>query len=1350
MLDKENQVVDEAKLSTQIDNDKKAQSKKEDEVKFDAINALPYKGEDEGGDDDYYAIADDFMYNLFVIDGEISQHKDDNDKAFISTYRGFDFSLKEKDYYLKQDIFKEKYGENIKKFNSDYDRALHLQNVLKGVDVSESFQNETNEIDASLDDAFAGYGSKFRGEESDDSIDLQKASTLMYEDEFGNLNLLDDETKEDYDFNFKRKQGALSTEAYDRTRLYVEPFKHGDELIGYEAVSKWDLDTDGVFNMQKESLSAIEYTKFLPKTFNNSVIGVINGVADALQSSIFNNPDSESYKDLQDMKNLLNTYKIGSSTSAQLESPMQNFEALVDTSLNVFGQVAVASGVAFLTRSLGPSISNMAARMVYTATVLDGTRKEALDNGMSHDAADIYTMASALGFLTASKEAVSFSRAVMDEGVKRSITKKAIEFGTNLGRKTAKLYNKAIKSNIMVEGFVSEAGEEMTEEIFQEASRQIANFYEASNKEAYPTFDVGKGRFATFGDKDYIANVASNVGTAGVLGGLGGAVMGGAKSIMTWKIKDVPKEELKNYSSIIRQGREKEFVENLNKQYDKGLLGSKKLSFKENSKGKYEVAESEEDSQAMFNYQLILNNLSTVKEALGDVGRMIEDPNFVEGNYLLKERSQELVNDIMDIYSANDLKYSDIKAMKEMGLAEYNSKYSREITQETLDKATNINKKLEDIKKGREHVHFFIKDKIKEDSVFGDENFREDKYKGNGEYFYETTLGTLGKSRDISNENSDRLIKLASINNLEIDEFIEAHSDRPIESIESFTQNGVLLLSKESVKKIMAHNELFYKDGAGELLSKYKSSNPLTVPGLVNIMQEGDGDILRSTDFDLLIDNRLAEVAKLVMESPDNETIKKEFDILTEYKNRPKGTIVNYDALVNYLSGVNPDLSSEINAVLKHDYKSLSDSIVESFAQAVYDDNISVLENVKETSNVPDEAFKEVNIMDMDAIYSTKVLNYIKTKLESVNENGEVPVLLSEQIKQFVALDSEHKKGLLSLDLNEEVVVSKLSADEFKQLLDEDIYNINVRIASMPTADDVSSAVFGENAYLNSIISNGQFTSNHFHEPVDQVIKSFSESEVDGVYTWGDLPKLESLMDDITATNRFFLLSASNLEFLGKLQRIISNNTSGGKISYEQYNTGADPELGVINDLMTKPLYDVERIDFLERTGQTESDEYRQAMSVLKAIRFDDKKIGDILEFINSPYQFIKDKQNKGEVLTKIEADWMSNYQLDIASINADTSLDDEAKAQQLEQRKFTNIDEKLEILSIINKGNDYTITEKHRVTIAILDSLKKYIESQKDNLHLVDYNGELKSTLKKKFKSLYKILKSIKSETCK
>ena len=1414
-MEEKEKIKDPLLMSSVLNKEKE----KKDEIRNNAayenaVLADSFKIDNTGAD----------IYLLMMMDDEtkLSEYKDANDNLIERDLGGSDYSLNSEDYYWGLDAVKERWKNDKTAFELSYKDVLSKKNLIDGLRSSDmSMRQGSVGFDMGTETSFMGKGSLQYGEEKNDSMDIQQAAPLSIRTEDGDF-YNTKEIREKYNNRFKFDKSLYSADPYAVGETYIEPFAKGDELLGYDVVSKWNLE-NSFLATDKAELDLSEYWELLPKTFMNSTLAVAGGIADLIQSTLYSDQSSDAYKALTDFKNTLEYYKVGSTTLAHNEGPLENMESLVDSTVNVFGQVGVAMGAAFLTKSLGPVISNLAARVVYTATVLDGTRKEALEAGMSHDAANIYTMSSAAGFYLASglsqyawtanevramnkeisglinKSAVNYAGLAGKKVVGKESTNALVKAGQTFGKKLGDAYKKVSKANLATEGIAQESTEEFVEEIFQETSRQLTNFYEATNNAEYPTYEVNKGRFATFGDKDFISNVAGNLGTSALLGGLGGGVIGGAKSLMGHKLADVDK--IKKYSDIVRKGKEKEFVRALNKSYESGGLGSKSLSFKTDKDGNYEVAKDKEDSQAMFNYQLILNNLSTVKESLGEMGAVFTDPKFEEDNVVLSERSSELTENLLTLYSKYNIGDSEIKDITDETLDEFNKVNKKEISTEDLANIHDTRKKLKDIKDGREHVHFFIKEKIKDSKYFGDN--KNPDVKSDSDFLYEEALQALTKVKSGLQNKVDIQIKESKINDAEVKEFIELHGDKPVTSLESFKDGNVILLSASSIKAVIEHNEKFLKEGVKEFAESYEAKALLQTPWLIenqSIARNYAISLLES-DITLFYANKKQEVLDSV--PPSTEGVISNMDPASSeaYKLIEEAEMQSREDAIAIANGTLGDTHILSKAFRFSEYEAAVNNLVVKLATHIKSNNVDILK-AGDLSNLELSQLR----LNQAGGFSLAV-NELFESLSAIDENSSDNLNTLERLN-YIATNTEENVEAVFESLEEDFFhVTDVSSEIVNREANKDIFEVNRELESYltdgRTSEKMSTAKFNDVGFLEHLLVNSK-TGTHFSQgttldSLETLIRTFEASKSGNRFTYSDTGAIVDLAMSIDMTHEFMRLTTSNLSFLGKLQRQISFNSSGNQVTYDGFSKGSNPELGVINDLVAPALYDVERMGYLEDTNQTNTDEYKSSLEIQKSLKFDEEKtqVGtqrlfskrvnlqaqidanlstqkeiDLLKQLEaeivtinsnddltsiqkanrindlkSSNNYYELKNKKLKAPNKIARKQLASLEQEIASVEGDDKLSSNEKAAKIQLLDNNKIDEQLQVLIDIFGDNNYTVTDKQAVALNMLQALVSYVESKKDELSVVDYSSEIKETLNSNIELVRHLLETVKNK---
>ena len=216
----------------------------------------------------------------------------------------------------------------------------------------------------------------------------------------------------------------------------------------------------------------------------------------------------------------------------------------------------------------------------------------------------------------------------------------------------------------------------------------------------------------------------------------------------------------------------------------------------------------------------------------------------------------------------------------------------------------------------------------------------------------------------------------------------------------------MVLLSKESVAKIIRHNEKFYNVGAGSLLGKYESNSPYDVKEfLLNNHLNFDSDNLKASDMLSVVKRRVAELNEHIAKKTELDE-KVRYTLLEELRILENFNVTDFV----FLRSVNPDLHNELTLISEIDYDALLKDSFDVVINSLFDDNKELLAQIEKGGEVPSDAYLRLEFVTGSNFFFLAEEN-IKRALSEHND-GEVPVAIHSMLESFNSLDTDIKEKI--------------------------------------------------------------------------------------------------------------------------------------------------------------------------------------------------------------------------------------------------------------------------------------------------------------------------------------------------
>ena len=617
---------------------------------------------------------------------------------------------------------------------------------------------------------------------------------------------------------------------------------------------------------------------FVGRTLNNTGVGFKEAFAN-LQLAALGAVNADDEK-INSIMNDLKSWEGGKVTTAleTQEAGFWSMDNVMEQALNVAIQLAIGGGAATTAfrglSALGAAAkaaqfgAKVASTTTMSAMAVSGAYKEAIETGYTKRESGLITMAlfgAMLGATQISSIPTAHINKVVGSKAVSNVITSTIAMGDDLVSKGIPNISKIAKMTARVKGKVSsmlkkvegkpylaaaleEGVEETTELALEEVVKNVASAYSEVTKDD-PT--KGKGRYANIFDEGYWDEKAVEAVMSFSMGAVGGVMAKGGGDI--WKIfKKTPegsKRDVEDYADVIMQGKEKEFLESVDKRVKKGKLGPKDYSTEWDPRTKTykrmdEFAEGENPlSMAEFNRNVILFQFNTVKSMMKKLGSDKAVDKFREDNPEfegllggmsiakdVKDLTERYVNLLTTEGDAGDnaIITATPTGMTEEESAVWVSEQSKMsgLDEDVIKEVSDIKREIEDIKTGVASEKYLFQG-LTMGTIFDPKSDEGKSYAPLGKDFFYNLMKNSDRSasdQELAKEQIIEKIKEASkkaaglnpdLSNLE-------------ESLGDAMSEGDSLLSKEDINKLQKAyddykvDEATIKEMSDEIISSGK------------------------------------------------------------------------------------------------------------------------------------------------------------------------------------------------------------------------------------------------------------------------------------------------------------------------------------------------------------------------------------------------------------------------------------------------------------------------------------------------------------------------------------------------
>ncbi|MCK5787457.1 MAG: DUF2075 domain-containing protein [Chlamydiia bacterium] len=357
-------------------------------------------------------------------------------------------------------------------------------------------------------------------------------------------------------------RGKAAVKAIVNGQVWDAKLNKFKDVHSSQLVSDWDLEPETLLGKMLSgndmAMEGFEYAKLLLRSPLNTAIeflDIIPQVGRSIMGVYYGNEakDKELYRKLTGWGIGLKSLKGSSSDQAMQGGFFGSAEVFVSTIADVAAQLVLAGGIGKGVKALtgGMGVGN-ATRFSLTMMAAKDMYQEALENGFSEQEAGI-AMGAAVFAMWKANSYSSHLISGVEPNAMRHFSKRVAqrELGPLMTqfRKTAATKGKDAATKGLMEGagkaytgmnnlmrkaqdfvhsndvwysMVEEATEEVLEELSTEGVRQMLNGYKAMRGVNLQELAVGKGRFKSYWDHGYWAELKENLLVSGIAGGLGG------------------------------------------------------------------------------------------------------------------------------------------------------------------------------------------------------------------------------------------------------------------------------------------------------------------------------------------------------------------------------------------------------------------------------------------------------------------------------------------------------------------------------------------------------------------------------------------------------------------------------------------------------------------------------------------------------------------------------------------------------------------------------------------------------------------------------------------------------------
>ncbi len=545
---------------------------------------------------------------------------------------------------------------------------------------------------------------------------------------------------------------------------------------------------------------------FVGRTLNNTAVGFKESFAN-LQLAVLGAVDGDE-ETINRIMNDLKSWEGGKVTTAleTQEGGFWSMDNVMEQALNVALQLAIGGGAATAAfrgmSAIGASMkaAQIGARVASTTTMsamaVKDAYKEAIETGYTKQEAGVISLAlfgAMIGATSISSIPTAHINKIVGSKPISDVIKSSISMGDDLlaaGSKTAPAVSrisvatkrvkdkvssmlKKVESKPYLAAALEEGVEETTELALEEAVKNLASGYSLLTKDD-PT--KGKGRYANIFDEGYWDEKAVEAVMSFSMGAVGGVMAKGGGDI--WKLlKKTPegsKRDIEDYADVIMQGKEKEFLEAVDKKVKKGKLGPADYSTEfdprtQTYKRMDEFAEGENPlSMAEFNRNVILYQFNMVKSMMKKLGSdkavdqfRKDNPEFEGklGGMTIAEDVKKATKEYSDILlNAGDAGENAIitatpKGMTKEEKATWISEQAKlsGLEEGDIERVSDIKREIEDIKSGELSEKYLFQG-MTMGTIFDPKSSEyEEKYSKLGEDFFYNLM----KASDNSASNQE-------------------------------------------------------------------------------------------------------------------------------------------------------------------------------------------------------------------------------------------------------------------------------------------------------------------------------------------------------------------------------------------------------------------------------------------------------------------------------------------------------------------------------------------------------------------------------------------------------------------
>lgn len=603
-----------------------------------------------------------------------------------------------------------------------------------------------------------------------------------------------------------------------------------------------------------------------------------------------------------------------------------------------------------------------------------------------------------------------------------------VEKGINIGKRTIEKLPDAskLKGMGLVGKSLGEGLEEVSEELVTDLSKTLGEL---------------AGHFGVFSQNDYGAwDNAFERYTMSFLGGAAGGALYGIKD--AWKTRHDSNEFQSELTYLLRQGKKKEVLAEIEKLREKGALGSTELSLEKNEQGTYLTAENKEDSQNEKIYKALVNSVNQLDFILNDNGLDFTDDDIFDKMVQGEMRAQLLT----DFLKENS---------KDAKSASYITKYYddfNDLTQKILKVQSNIDALDKTDKQKRSET--FQQDmtkllKEKDDLLKQKEDlFGENSLQYVNKMLFAMDLGLSNVFLDLT---LDQFIRSkgkdpAQLTKVELDSYskeFEASKDSKKEQLDiAFNlYNEITKLADPQIKNLENFDTTEYQDMVkrweefkieiesidydpkleGETDEEYNNRN--------NIEDKTAKDIRDFNVFNLIKKQRLDALQKLLSKPIDNNIRRSVQIVFNNLRNEIENRLVSNLDLKEY----SPEDRNKIQEAFRNYLKNLDEK---KFRQDIFD--------IRQSKYAKEQDEIDKKIIDYDSNGYDYITNMMVNSLIDPNVEQKAKLTNTDVYNWFESIKNQVSADL-SASSNQEVNKDEINLDNvFEYLNRTDQYFNNI------------------------------------------------------------------------------------------------------------------------------------------------------------------------------------------------------------------------------------------------------------------------------------------------------------------